>query len=99
MTNDALISALSYLVSEQQNPDTIDLDLLPAKEILKRINQQDQRVPLAVEKVLPQITQSVEKITSAFKRGGRLIFLGAGTRLKLAAKNHDLVPTDGNHSN
>ncbi len=83
MTNDALISALSYLVSEQQNPDTIDLDLLPAKEILKRINQQDQRVPLAVEKVLPQITQSVEKITSAFKRGGRLIFLGAGTSGRL----------------
>jgi len=83
MTNDALISALSYLVSEQQNPDTIDLDLLPAKEILKRINQQDQLVPLAVEKVLPQITKSVEKITSAFKRGGRLIFQGAGTSGRL----------------
>ncbi len=83
MANDALISALSHLVSEQQNPETLDLDLLPAKEILKRLNQEDKLVSLAVEKVLPQIAQAVEKISSAFKRGGRLVFQGAGTSGRL----------------
>jgi len=83
MANDALLSALSHLVSEQQNPETTDLDLLPANEILKRINQQDQQVPVAVEKVLPQISKAVENITSALKRGGRLIFQGAGTSGRL----------------
>ncbi len=83
MANDALLSALSHLVSEQQNPDTVDLDLLPINEILNRISQQDQQVPVAVEKVLPQVTKAVEKIISAFKRGGRLVFQGAGTSGRL----------------
>ena len=43
MTNDALIAALSHLVSEGRNPETMDVGLLPSGEIVKRINQQDQR--------------------------------------------------------
>lgn len=83
MTNDALIAALSHLVSEGRNPDTMDIDLLPSLEIVKRINQQDKQVPLAVEKVLPEIAQAVDKITAAFKQGGRLIYMGAGTSGRL----------------
>ncbi|WP_428771214.1 N-acetylmuramic acid 6-phosphate etherase [Vibrio sp.] len=83
MTNDALISALSHLVSEGRNPDTMDIDLLPSLEIVKRINQQDKQVPLAVEKVLPEVAQAVDKITAAFKQGGRLIYMGAGTSGRL----------------
>lgn len=83
MTNDVLISALSQLVSEGRNPDTMDIDLLPSLEIVKRINQQDKQVPQAVEKVLPQIAQAVDKITAAFKQGGRLIYMGAGTSGRL----------------
>ncbi|HFG2079969.1 TPA: N-acetylmuramic acid 6-phosphate etherase [Vibrio cholerae] len=79
MTNDALIAALSHLVSEGRNPDTMDIDLLSSQEIVERLNQQDKQVPLAVEAVLPQIAQAVDKITAAFKQGGRLIYLGAGT--------------------
>jgi len=83
MTNDALIAALSHLVSEGRNPDTMDIDLLPSLEIVKRINQQDKQVPLAVEKVLPEVAQAVDKITDAFKQGGRLIYMGAGTSGRL----------------
>lgn len=83
MTNDALIAALSHLVSEGRNPETMDIDLLPSLEIVKRINQQDKLVPLAVEKVLPEIAQAVDKITQAFKSGGRLVYLGAGTSGRL----------------
>ncbi|MCG9684473.1 N-acetylmuramic acid 6-phosphate etherase [Vibrio sp. Isolate23] len=83
MTNDALIAALSHLVSEGRNPDTMDIDLLPSLEIVKRINQQDKLVPLAVEKVLPDIAQAVDKITQAFQSGGRLVYMGAGTSGRL----------------
>ncbi|MCC2524902.1 N-acetylmuramic acid 6-phosphate etherase [Vibrio coralliilyticus] len=83
MTNDALIAALSHLVSEGRNPETMDIDLLPSLEIVKRINQQDKLVPLAVEKVLPEIAQAVDKVTQAFKSGGRLVYMGAGTSGRL----------------
>lgn len=79
MNHDPLFDTLSHLVSEQRNPDTMDIDLLPSLEILKRINQQDKLVPCAVEKVLPEIALAVDKISEAFRQGGRLIYIGAGS--------------------
>ncbi|KJY90947.1 N-acetylmuramic acid-6-phosphate etherase [Vibrio neptunius] len=92
MTNDALIAALSHLVSEGRNPETMDIDLLPSLEIVKRINQQDKFVPLAVEKVLPDIAQAVDKITQAFKSGGRLVYMGAGTSGRLGVLDASECP-------
>ncbi|RBM68732.1 N-acetylmuramic acid 6-phosphate etherase [Vibrio tarriae] len=92
MTNDALIAALSHLVSEGRNPDTMDIDLLSSQEIVERLNQQDKQVPLAVEAVLPKIAQAVDKITAAFKQGGRLIYLGAGTSGRLGVLDASECP-------
>ncbi|MBW3697053.1 N-acetylmuramic acid 6-phosphate etherase [Vibrio sp. T187] len=92
MTNDALISALSHLVSEGRNPETMDIDLLSSLEIVERMNQQDAQVPLAVEKVLPEIAQAVDKITEAFKRGARLIYMGAGTSGRLGVLDASECP-------
>lgn len=83
MKNDDLLATLSHLVSEERNADTMDIDLLSSLEILQKINHQDQLVPLAVEKVLPEIALAVDAITSAFKTGGRLIYIGAGTSGRL----------------
>ncbi|ENN2393340.1 N-acetylmuramic acid 6-phosphate etherase [Vibrio alginolyticus] len=92
MTNDALIAALSHLVSEGRNPDTMDIDLLPSIDIVQRINQQDKLVPLAVEKVLPEIAEAVDKITEAFKVGGRLFYIGAGTSGRLGVLDASECP-------
>ncbi|EOX3405192.1 N-acetylmuramic acid 6-phosphate etherase [Vibrio cholerae] len=92
MTNDALIAALSHLVSEGRNPDTMDIDLLSSQEIVERLNQQDKQVPLAVEAELLQIAQAVDKITAAFKQGGRLIYLGAGTSGRLGVLDASECP-------
>ncbi|MEH0754798.1 N-acetylmuramic acid 6-phosphate etherase [Vibrio alginolyticus] len=92
MTNDALIAALSHLVSEGRNPDTMDIDLLPSLDIVQRINQQDKLVPLAVEKVLPEIAEAVDKITEAFKVGGRLFYIGAGTSGRLGVLDASECP-------
>lgn len=83
MTNDALLSAISQLISEGRNPETMDIDLLPSLDIVKRLNQQDNLVPAAVGKVLPQVAQAVDKITQAFRNDARLIYLGAGTSGRL----------------
>ena len=70
---------LSLLTTEEPNPKSARLDEMPTADILKTMNEEDQTIALAVEKVLPQIEQTVEKVVSAFKAGGRLIYTGAGT--------------------
>lgn len=92
MANDALIAALSHLVSEGRNPETMDIDLLPSFDIVQRLNQQDKLVPIAVEKVLPEIAQAVDKITEAFKIGGRLFYIGAGTSGRLGVLDASECP-------
>lgn len=59
------------------------LSQLSAKEILAIINQEDQTVPLAVEKALPQIEKLALAITEKLRSGGRLFYIGAGTSGRL----------------
>jgi N-acetylmuramic acid 6-phosphate etherase len=92
MANDALLSALSHLVSEGRNPETMDIDLLSAYDIVQRLNQQDKVVPIAVEQVLPDIALAVDAITTAFKQGGRLVYLGAGTSGRLGVLDASECP-------
>jgi N-acetylmuramic acid 6-phosphate etherase len=75
----ALVSELERLVSEDRNPNTMDIDVLPTIDILKRINEEDKRVALAVERVIPEIAEAVDRIVAAFRKGARLIYIGAGT--------------------
>ncbi|WP_252502240.1 N-acetylmuramic acid 6-phosphate etherase [Sporosarcina sp. Marseille-Q4943] len=70
---------LSLLTTEQSNPKTKRLDEMSIADILKTMNNEDQTVALAVRKVIPQIEKTVEKVVEAFKNGGRLLYVGAGT--------------------
>src|ERR1035437_6677569 len=70
-------------MTEQRNPRSMNIDALSTIEILKVINAEDTTVPSAVEKELPYIEQAVELILSALKKGGRLLFYGAGTSGRL----------------
>ena len=83
MIDDAFINSLAKLTSEERNADTMDLDTLNSLELVTRINTQDKQVPLAVEKVLPQIAIAVDAISHALSTGGRLIYVGAGTSGRL----------------
>lgn len=51
--------------------------------MLRVINREDQTVALAVEKTLPQVAQVVDAVAQAFRLGGRLIYMGAGTSGRL----------------
>ncbi|GAA5618282.1 N-acetylmuramic acid 6-phosphate etherase [Brucella anthropi] len=92
MTEQALLSELDRLVSEERNPRTMDIDLLSSLAIVRRINDEDHLVPAAVEQVLPQVAQAVDKIVDAFRVGGRLIYLGAGTSGRLGVLDASECP-------
>lgn len=70
----------------------MQLDSLSAQELVALINREDQQVALAVEKCLPQIALAVEKIVTAFERGGRLVYVGAGTSGRLGVLDASECP-------
>lgn len=74
---------LSNMTTEQQNAGTKDLDRMSTLEIINVINREDEKVVAAVRSVLPEIALTVEKTTECLKKGGRLIYLGAGTSGRL----------------
>lgn len=78
-----LIEELKTVTTEGQNPDTLDIDLLDAMGVLEKINNEDQKVANVVKLILPEIAKAVDKIVDAFAKGGRLIYIGAGTSGRL----------------
>jgi N-acetylmuramic acid 6-phosphate etherase len=77
------LHALARLLTEQRNPASHELDTLSVEESLRLINAQDKLVPLAVEKEIPYIARAVDLLVAAFRSGGRLIYVGAGTSGRL----------------
>ncbi|MDO5054141.1 MAG: N-acetylmuramic acid 6-phosphate etherase [Pasteurella oralis] len=76
-------SSINGLITESRNPFSTNIDQLSTLDMLAVINQEDQKVSLAVEKVLPETAKAVDAIAEAFMKGGRLIYLGAGTSGRL----------------
>lgn len=74
---------LSALTTEGRNAASTDIDRLSTLEMLTVINQEDKKVALAVEAILPAIARAVDAIVAAFAQGGRLIYCGAGTSGRL----------------
>ena len=80
------------LGTEQQNPASADLDTKSSFEIAKIINSEDHRVPQAIETALPQIARAIDAVAEAFRRGGRLIYVGTGTSGRLGALDASECP-------
>lgn len=74
---------LSQMITEGRNPASQNIDELSTEAMLRVINDEDKKVALAVEAIVPQIAQVVDAITAAFSKGGRLIYCGAGTSGRL----------------
>ncbi|WP_455935889.1 N-acetylmuramic acid 6-phosphate etherase [Haemophilus sp.] len=87
-----LLQTLSILITEQRNPNSMNVDSLSALEIVQLMNEEDKQVPLAIEKCLPQIAQAVECIVAAFQQGGRLVYIGAGTSGRLGVLDASECP-------
>ena len=60
-----------------------NLEQMPLRDLLENINREDQTVPLAVQKAIPQLEKLVEQVVVRMKNGGRLFYIGAGTSGRL----------------
>jgi N-acetylmuramic acid 6-phosphate etherase len=78
-----LFENLSKLSTEKRNPKSMNIDSLPVDRIVRLINSEDMLVPVAVEKEIPYIAEAVELVVQAFQRGGKLVYVGAGTSGRL----------------
>lgn len=83
---------LGALVSETRNPATSRLDEMSTLEMVTCFNDEDRKVPLAIQAVLPQIAEAVERAAASFLAGGRLIYLGAGTSGRLGVLDASECP-------
>ena len=79
----AIFRELGKLVTEQRNPRSKNLDRLSTKQILKLMNSEDRKVPIAVGREVPKIARAVDLIVERLARGGRLYYVGAGTSGRL----------------
>lgn len=70
---------ISLLTTEKSNPKTHQIDEMTINEILNVMNEEDQTIALAVQKVLPQVEEVIKHVVKAFQNDGRLLYVGAGT--------------------
>jgi len=85
---------LRRLRTEQPNDAADDLDQKSSLDIARIINAEDATVALAVTRVLPQIARAIDLVSAALRRGGRLIYVGAGTSGRIAALDAaEILPT------
>lgn len=83
MQQQQILEQLKTLTTENINPNSTNIDILPTLEKLRIINNEDQNVALTIAQELPAIATAVDAITIAMKNGGRLIYIGAGTSGRL----------------
>ena len=76
-------SEIKKLRTEQRNPATLNIDLLPTLDMVRMLNDQNRLVADAVDEQAGQIAAAVELITERMRKGGRLIYIGAGTSGRL----------------
>lgn len=73
----------SKLPTEKSNFRSRNIDRLPTSDILSIINQEDKKVPAAVDKVKKSIAGTVDCVVNSIRKGGRVFFAGAGTSGRL----------------
>lgn len=83
-------------LTEQRNPATAEIDRLSALEIARIINLEDQKVAPAVAAQIDAVARAIELAEAAFRKGGRLIYVGAGTSGRLGVLDaSEMPPTYG----
>lgn len=83
---------MTFTKTTEQSSKYEHLEKMSVEELLFNINQEDQTVPLAVEKAMPQIASLVAEIVTKMKLGGRLFYIGAGTSGRLGVVDASECP-------
>ncbi len=74
---------MSEVITEYRNENTKDIDILSTVDMVRKMNEEDKLVALAVEEETEHIAQAVDMIAKQFLKGGRLFYFGAGTSGRL----------------
>lgn len=86
------LNQISRLATEQQNPASARIDLLDTAGMLAVINNEDARIAAIVRNEIPAIARAVDAIVERMERGGRLIYIGAGTSGRLGVLDASECP-------
>lgn len=85
---------LENLTTEKRNEETLNLDKLSIIETVTKMNQEDEKVIVAIEKKKESIAAVIEQVVKSLKNGGRLFYFGAGTSGRLGILDAaECVPT------
>jgi N-acetylmuramic acid 6-phosphate etherase len=87
---------LDSRVTERRNPRTANIDLASAIEIVDLINAEDASIAAAVRSQREEIARAIDMAEAAFRQGGRLFYVGAGTSGRLGVLDaSEMPPTYG----
>jgi N-acetylmuramic acid 6-phosphate etherase len=84
--------SLDRLLTEQPNPASTRIDQVSTEEMLRIMNEEDQKVAGAVAREIPNIARAVDAIAAAIEAGGRLFYIGAGTSGRLGVLDASECP-------
>lgn len=79
-------------ITEQENPKTSAIDSVSTLDAVSLINDEDKLVALAVEKVLPEVAATIDKVVERLQNGGRLFYVGTGTSGRLGVLDASEIP-------
>ena len=80
------------LKTEQQNPQSSQIDSMSINDILKTINREDQNIAIAVQATIRDIEKTVELTVNSIRKGGRVFYVGAGTSGRLGVLDASEIP-------
>jgi N-acetylmuramic acid 6-phosphate etherase len=79
-------------ITETDNPNTSEIDKVSTLDAVRLINNEDKLVAIAIEKVLPDIANAVDRIVERLENGGRLFYIGTGTSGRLGVLDASEIP-------
>ncbi len=88
----SLFDEITSLMTEQNNERTRNIDRASTREVLELINNEDALVAHAVAEEISWIEKAVDRIVQAFRMGGRLVYVGAGTSGRLGVVDASECP-------
>lgn len=83
---------LSKISTEGRNPNSMNLDEMSSLEIASLMNDEDKKIPLAIQSQLENIAKTIDYVVDAFKSGHRLFYMGAGTSGRLGVLDASECP-------
>jgi N-acetylmuramic acid 6-phosphate etherase len=81
-----------HLATELRNPRSADFDRMSIADAVRLMNAEDAVVPAAVAAASAEVVRAVELVVAAFRGGGRLIYVGAGTSGRLGVLDASECP-------